>query len=115
MQVKLKGPASQLEAEARKKFITEKQIKEVIDNPKNKTEVDRTITRLNELLSFYDRLVKSLNSSLTMLNKKQNLDVQLKKKHFLQKQERDLHQAKRERHKFKNYLLKLKEIKKGMK
>ena len=69
MQVSVGGPQSQLEAEAKKKLITEREIKAVLENDSTSKELRLVKAKMRELLEFYDRIIKSLSSYFDNLKK----------------------------------------------
>lgn len=104
MSVRLGGPNSEIEAAAKKKHITEKELKEIISGNVNRQEITRTKSRLQDLLAFYDRIIASINTSINSINKKQQLTHTQKKDLYLVNHEKDLAQAKKEKSKFRRYL-----------
>ena len=104
--VKVGGPNSELEAEASKKYISEKEIIKVLDNIDgySKKELERVRNKARELVYFYDRIIRSLGINIRNIEKTKKLSYKEKKDKFLEKQEKDLSQAKRERSRIKRHL-----------
>lgn len=107
MKVSVGGPKSEIEAEAQRKLINEKELKSLLDGTPSRSELSRAKTRLNELLSFYDRIIKSVHATINTVNKKDQLTHKQKNDLYIKNQEKDLAQAKREKSKFRRYLSKL--------
>lgn len=104
MSVKLSGPTSEIEAAAKKKHITEKELKEIISSSPSRQILNSTKAKLQELLSFYDRIIASINSSINSIGKKRQLTHTQKKDLYLDNHEKDLAQSKKEKMKFRRYL-----------
>lgn len=102
--IKVNGPKSEIEAEALKKLISEKELKQILSSPEDKDSLRRAKVRLLDLISFYDRIIKSINVTITSVDKNKGLDNSFKKNTYLVKQEKDLYKAKSERLKFRKYL-----------
>ena len=107
MQVSVGGPQSQLEAEAKKKLITEREIKAVLENDSTSKELRLVKAKMRELLEFYDRIIKSIDATIKGVKSKSQLSYQEKKDRYLITQERELSQAKSEKSKFRRYLKKI--------
>lgn len=106
MSVSVKGPASELEAEASRKLIKEKEITAILSGNSSRQELERTKVRLRELLTFYDRIITSVNSSIRTIKSKTQLS-QKEQKDYLISQAKELAQAKREKSRFRRYLQKI--------
>jgi hypothetical protein len=106
MSVSVKGPASELEAEASRKLIKEKEISAVLSGNSSRQEIERVKVKLRELLTFYDRIINSVNSSINTIKSKTQLSQQEQKKYLIN-QAKELAQAKREKSKFRRYLQKI--------
>lgn len=108
MNVKVGGPQSELEFEAKKKLITEKEIKLVLSNefvtPK---ELRKAKSKMRELLDFYERIIKSIDATVKRVNSKTQLTYHQKQDRYLIQQEKDLSTAKAEKSKFRRYLKKI--------
>lgn len=107
MRVSVGGPQSQLEAEAKKKLITEREIKAVLENDSTSKELRIVKAKTRELLEFYDRIIKSIDATIKGVKSKSQLSYQEKKDRYLITQERELSQAKAEKSKFRRYLKKI--------
>jgi len=98
--VKVGGPKSLLEYEASKKYISFKELEEIINsNNISKEKLLQTKQKANELLKFYNRIIQSANTTLKMLEKKQNVDYFFKKRNLVSKQEKEISKAKSEKYK----------------
>ncbi len=106
MSVSVKGPTSEIEAEANRKLIKEKDITTVLSNNSSRQELDRVKVRLRELLTFYDRIINSVHATIRQVKAKPQLS-QADQKNYLKNQEKELAQAKREKSKFRRYLQKI--------
>jgi len=104
MKVSVSGPSSEIEAEAQRKLINEKEIRLLLDGNPTRNELSRAKTRLNELLHFYDRIIKSVHATINTVNKKDQLTHKQKNDLYIKNQEKDLAQAKREKSKFRRFL-----------
>jgi hypothetical protein len=113
----VKGPSSEFENEVRKKYIKINEIKKIVEAPHNysKTELERTKTKIYELLQFYNRIIKSINSTLNRVKKNYAISYQEKKERYYKKQENELYKAKREKALINKYYNKLNEILKNYK
>lgn len=110
MRISVGGPSSEIEAEALKKLITEKELKQILSSKdSNKKDFERTKTKLRDLISFYDRIIKSIQTTIATVNSKTQLSYKQKNDLYLKNQEKELAQAKRERSKFRRYLQQLNE------
>ena len=107
MRVSVGGPASEIEAEARRKHVTEKEIKQALSSSTSKQEMKRVKTRLIELLSFYDRILKSIQATIKIVKSKSQLSQKEKDELYLKNQEKELAQAKREQSRYRRYLRQL--------
>lgn len=107
MRVSVGGPASEIEAEALRKLITEKEIKQSLSYTKSRQELEKTKVKLRELLGFYDRILRSIQATIKTVNGKQQLTQKTKDDMYLKNQEKELAQAKREKSKFRRYLQQL--------
>ncbi len=107
MNIKLGGPQSEIEAAAKKKLITEKEIKIILDSELSSKELRVAKVKLRELLDFYDRIIQSIDSTVKVVKSKSQLTYQEKKDRYLITQERELSQAKSEKSKFRRYLKKI--------
>lgn len=106
MSVSVKGPTSEIEAEANRKLIKERDITTVLSTNSSRQELDRVKVRLRELLTFYDRIINSVHATIRQVKSKTQLS-QPEQKHYLKNQEKELAQAKREKSKFRRYLQKI--------
>lgn len=97
------GPTSEMEVEAKKKFITERDIKKILDNAPPK-ELRRAKARIRDLLDFYERIIKSIDVTVRSVNAKTQLTYSQKKERYLKQQMKDLSRAKAEKTKFRRYL-----------
>lgn len=104
MRVSVGGSNSEIEAASKKKFITEKEIKQILDSTSNLKDIRLAKTRIRDLLDFYDRIIKSIDRTITDVSSKKQLTMQMKKQLVLNKQEKELSQAKTEKNKFRKYL-----------
>jgi len=104
MRVSVGGASSEIEAEAQKKLINEKEIKTILDGSPSKSDLMRAKARMNELLSFYERIIRSIHSTINTVNKKDQLSHKQKQDLYLKNQEKELAQARREKSKFRRYL-----------
>jgi len=109
MSVKVSGPKSLLEYEAKKKYITFKEIEVAINSDYSKEKLLQIKQRAYELLNFYKRIIQSANTTLKMLEKKQNIDYFYKKRNLVAKQEREVNKAKSEKYKLSKLIKKLEE------
>ena len=98
------GPQSQIEAEAKKKLISEKEIKLAIEFETNSKELRHIKTRIRELLDFYDRIIRSIDITVKNINSSSQLSMKYKNDKYLTQHEKDLSQAKVEKSKFRRYL-----------
>ncbi len=106
--IKVGGPASELEAEAQKKLITEKEIKAVLNMTLFcRKDIQKTKVKLQELLAFYDRIIRSIDITVRTVKSKNQLSYQQKQNLYLINQEKELSQAKAEKSKFRRYLKKI--------
>jgi len=106
MGVSVKGPSSELEAESSRKLIKEKEITAVLFGNASRQELEKTKVKLRELLTFYDRIINSVNSSIRTIKSKTQLS-QKEQKDYLDNQAKELAQAKREKSRFRRYLQKI--------
>lgn len=106
MSVSVKGPSSEIEAEAQRKLIKERDITDVLSSKSTRQELERVKTKLRELLSFYDRIINSVHATIRQVKTKHQLS-QREQKNYLTNQEKELAQAKREKSKFRRYLQKI--------
>ena len=105
MNIKVSGPSSEMEAEANKKLISEKEIKSTLSNNNlKKQDLNKVKNKIRDLINFYDRIIRSISHTLNMLEKKNDMRISIEKNKYYNTQKRDLNQAKRERSKFKRYL-----------
>jgi hypothetical protein len=110
MSVKVSGPNSLLEYEAKKKYISFKEIEEAINSSTlSKEKLLQIKQRAYELMNFYKRIIQSANTTLKMLEKKQNVDYFFKKRNLISKQEREVNKAKSEKYKLAKLIKKLEE------
>ena len=107
MRVSVGGPSSEIEAEAMRKLITEKEVKKSLSENISRQDLERVKVRLRELLSFYDRILRSIQSTIKTVNGKHQLTQKDKDDKYLKNQEKELAQAKREKSKFRRYLQQL--------
>lgn len=101
------GPQSEIEAEARKKLITEREMKSILSNGTSSKDLRQAKSRMRELLSFYDRIITSIDLTVRSVKSKPQLSQQQKQHRYLNKQEKELAQAKIEKSKFRRYLKKI--------
>lgn len=106
MSVSVKGPASEIEAEASRKLIKERDITSVLSGSSSRQELESTKVKLRELLTFYDRIINSVHATIRQVKSKSQLS-QKQSKDYLINQEKELAQAKREKSKFRRYLQKI--------
>ena len=106
MSVSVKGPTSEIEAEASRKLIKEKEITAILSGNSSRQEIESTKVKLRELLTFYDRIINSVNSSIRTIKSKPQLSHK-ERKDYLIKQDKELAQAKREKSRFRRYLQKI--------
>jgi hypothetical protein len=104
MRVSVGGASSEIEAEAQKKLINEKEIKALLEGEPSKSDLMRAKSRMNELLGFYDRIIRSVHATINTVNGKHQLSHKQKQDLYIKNQEKDLAQAKREKSKFRRYL-----------
>lgn len=104
MRVQVGGPSSEIEAEAKKKLITEKEIKAVLSNDTPPKELRQAKAKMRELLDFYDRIIRSIDVTVRTVKTKHQLTYQEKQERYLIQQEKELSQAKAEKAKFRRYL-----------
>lgn len=109
MRVSVGGPKSEIEAEAKRKLINEKEIKDLLENETRRSELTKAKSRLHELLGFYDRIITSIHATINNVNKKEQLTYKQKNDLYIKTQEKELSQAKREKSKFRRYLKSLNE------
>lgn len=107
MRVSVGGPQSEIEAEAKRKLITEREIKSVLESETTPKELRQTKAKMRELLEFYDRIIRSIDATVKGVKAKTQLSYQEKKDRYLITQERELSQAKAEKSKFRRYLKKI--------
>jgi molecular chaperone DnaK (HSP70) len=108
MIVSVGGPQSEIEAEAQKKLITEREIKVVLEDSEiTPKELRKTKARMQELLSFYDRIIRSIHQTIKTVESKTQLSQQQKEDRYLITQKKELSQAKAEKSKFRRYLKKV--------
>lgn len=110
MSLKLGGPQSEIEAAAKKKLITEKELKEILNSEFTTKELRQAKAKLRELLEFYDRIIQSVDATVKVVKSKSQLSYQEKKDRYLIMQEKELSQAKSEKSKFRRYLKKINEL-----
>lgn len=104
MKISVGGATSEIEAEAQKKLINEKELKLLLDGQPSKGDLMTAKTKLYDLLGFYDRIIRSIHATIETVNKKNQLTHKQKQDMYIKNQEKDLSQAKREKAKFKRYL-----------
>ena len=104
MRVQVGGPQSELEAEAKRKLITEKEIKAILSNDTAPKELRKAKARMRELLDFYDRIIRSIDVTVRTVKSKTQLTYHEKQDRYLIQQEKELSQAKAEKAKFRRYL-----------
>jgi hypothetical protein len=104
MIVNVGGPKSEIEAEATKKFITEKEIKSILAGESNQKILRQTKSRIRELLDFYDRIIRSIDVTIKTVKSSTQLSHQQKNDKYLNQQEKELSRAKSEKAKFRRYL-----------
>lgn len=104
MQVRVGGANSEIEAAAKKRLINEKEIKLVITDHLDPKALRIVKTRIRELLDFYDRIISSIEHTIKTISRETSLTQLQKKKLVLDKQEKELSQAKSEKNKFRKYL-----------
>ena len=107
--IKLSGPSSLIEAEAKRKILSPKDIKKIIQQ-NNKKELQRTKSNILETLQFYDRTIKSINTTIKQIEKS-NADY-ITKKNKIQQQQKELHIAKKEKHIYQKLLKEIENINK---
>lgn len=107
MSVTVGGPATQIEAEALKKLISEREIKKILDSNPNRIELQKTKVQLQELLGFYERIMKSIDATIRKFANNKQITLKQKRDMYLIQQEKELAQAKREKSKFRRYLQKI--------
>lgn len=110
MSLKLGGPQSEIEAAAKKKLITERELKEILMSVSTTKELRQTKAKLRELLEFYDRIIQSVDATVKVVKSKSQLSYQEKKDRYLIMQEKELSQAKSEKSKFRRYLKKINDL-----
>ena len=104
MRIQVGGPQSELEAEAKRKLITEKEIKAILSNDTAPKELRKAKARMRELLDFYDRIIRSIDVTVRTVKAKPQLTERQKQDRYLIQQEKELSQAKAEKTKFRRYL-----------
>lgn len=105
MAITVNGPQTEIEYEAQKKLITEKEIKAVLlDETSIANDLRRSRVRLKELLNFYDRIIRSIDLTIRSISDNKQLTQQQKQIKYLNQQERELSKAKSEKSKFRRYL-----------
>jgi len=97
------GPQSELEAEAKKKLITEKEIKEVLSSETPPKDLRRAKARMRELLDFYDRIIRSIDATVRTVKANATLTHEQKQDTILIRHAKELSQAKAEKAKFRRY------------
>lgn len=98
------GPQSAVEAEAKKKFITEKEIREIIDSPSLTLKELRLVkAKIRDLLEFYDRIISSITATLKTVETS-NISNSFKQDKYVKGHEKELSQAKNEKSKIRRYL-----------
>jgi len=107
MRVSVGGPTSEIEAESKRKLITEKEVKQSLSGNYSRQELESVKIRLRELLSFYDRILRSIQATIKTVNGKTQLTQKAKDNMYLKNQEKELAQAKREKSRYRRYLQKL--------
>ena len=107
MTISVGGPKSQIEAEAKKKLITEKEIQHALEQDTKPKELRLVKARMRELLDFYDRIIKSIDVTVKTVKSKPQLTNREKHDMYLFHQERELAKAKAEKSKFRRYLKKI--------
>jgi hypothetical protein len=107
MRVSVGGPQSEIEAAAKKKLITEKEIRYVLENNSPPKELRIAKARMRELLDFYDRIIKSIDVTVRSVKSKAQLTHKQKHDRYLNQQEKELSTAKAEKSKFRRYLRKI--------
>ena len=103
MNVRVGGPNSEIEAEAKKKLITEKRIKEILSQNPSKHDLDLLKVTIWDLTQFYERIIQSINHTIRMVKSKTQMTY-LEQKKYIQSQEKELSQAKREKSRLRKYL-----------
>lgn len=103
MRVQVGGPTSEIEAAAKKKLITEKEIRVILSSNTPPKELRVAKARMRELLDFYDRIIKSIDVTVRSVNSKTQLTYKEKHDRYLIQQEKELSQAKAEKTKFRRY------------
>lgn len=104
--IRVSGPNSEIEVEARKKLLNEKELKQILSSTATTQTLRSTKIKLVDLLGFYDRIIGSIAASLTNLRKKPINTV----KDQILRQEKDMSAAKVEKSKFRRYMVKLDEL-----
>ena len=107
MNVTVGGPQTELEAEAKKKLISEKEIKLVLLDINDSKELRKTKNRIRELLSFYERIIKSIDITVKNVKAQTQISYKEKESKYLNYQEKELSTAKAEKSKFRRYLKKV--------
>ncbi len=107
MTISVGGPDSEMEAAAKIKLITEKEMKNILSSDTSPKDMRRAKARMRELLDFYDRIIKSIDVTVRHVKNKTNLSYEQKQARYLIQQEKELSQAKGEKAKFRRYLKKI--------
>jgi len=107
MRISVGGPQSEMEAEAKKKLITKKEIETILSSDTSSKDLRRAKARMRELLDFYGRIIKSIDATVRSVKSKTNLTYEQKQERYLIQQEKELSQAKTEKAKFRRYLKKI--------
>ena len=103
MRISVNDANSEIEAEAQRRLINEKEIKHLLENNPSKSELMRAKSKLNELLAFYERIIKSIHTTINSVKKREQLTYRQKQDMYIKNQEKDLAQARREKSKFRRY------------
>lgn len=93
----------------KKKLITEKEIKAILESDVSPKKLRIVRSRIRELLDFYDRIIKSIDLTIRNVKSNKKLSNQQKQIRYLNQQERDLSQAKLEKSKLRRHFKKINE------
>jgi len=106
--IQLNDLSADIKHEASKKYISFKELKSIDKTKLSKSELQSLIYKINDLLSFYNRIIKSLKMTISKIEKTFIPKLDEKRK-SLKQQYKDLAQAEREKRILVRYIKEFKE------
>ena len=105
MSIFLGGADSAMDAEAKKKYLSEKDLNEILSNSNStRLKLQQSRNNLYDRIKFYDRIIMSINKTIQMVSKKTVMSHSDKKDNYYDQHDKELVQAKKERLRLKNLL-----------